>query len=201
MNALIFAVAVLFLAVIGLAIAFFALARQVGVLLERISPMGALVTNAGPRIGELAPIHRLASLNGESVSIGGAAARAKLLFFISPTCPICKRLLPAVKSIRSSEGAWLDIILASDGEEAEHRAFIGQSDLHAFPYVLSTQLGMSYRVERLPFAVLLDNAGTIRSKGLVNNREQLESLFNAHETGIASIQQFLSPPQELSRNS
>jgi hypothetical protein len=46
-------------------------------------------------------------------------------------------------------------------------------------------------VSRLPFAVLLDEAGTIRSKGLVNNREQLESLFNAKELGVESIQNFI----------
>jgi hypothetical protein len=39
--------------------------------------------------------------------------------------------------------------------------------------------------------VLLDSTGTVKAKGLVNNREQLESLFNAHEMGIGSIQGFL----------
>ena len=30
-----------------------------------------------------------------------------------------------------------------------------------------------------PFAVLLDGEGVVKAKGLVNTREQLESLFNA----------------------
>jgi methylamine dehydrogenase accessory protein MauD len=60
-----------------------------------------------------------------------------------------------------------------------------------FPYVLSADLGMSYRVNRLPFALVIDHDGIVRSKGLVNNREQLESLFNAKEMGVQSIQRYL----------
>ena len=61
-----------------------------------------------------------------------------------------------------------------------------------FPYVISEQLGVTYRVSRLPFAVLLDDEGVVRAKGLVNTREQLESLFNVLETGYASIQDLAS---------
>ena len=46
-------------------------------------------------------------------------------------------------------------------------------------------------MSRLPYAVLLDERGVIRAKGLVNNREQLESLFNAKEIGVASVQDYL----------
>ena len=50
---------------------------------------------------------------------------------------------------------------------------------------------MAYRVSRLPYAVLLDEKGVIRAKGLVNSREQLESLFNAKELGVGSVQEYL----------
>jgi methylamine dehydrogenase accessory protein MauD len=57
--------------------------------------------------------------------------------------------------------------------------------------VLSTDLGMGYRVSRLPYAVVLDKQGLVAAKGLVNSREQLDSLLNAHDMGQASIQQYL----------
>jgi hypothetical protein len=38
---------------------------------------------------------------------------------------------------------------------------------------------------------LIGEDGRIRGKGLVNSREQLESLFAAKETGVASIQEFI----------
>jgi methylamine dehydrogenase accessory protein MauD len=56
---------------------------------------------------------------------------------------------------------------------------------------LSEQLGRSYGVAKLPYAVLIDEAGKLSSTGLINTREHLESLFVAKESGIGSIQQFL----------
>jgi hypothetical protein len=32
----------------------------------------------------------------------------------------------------------------------------------------------------------------LRAKGLINSREQLESLFTAKELGVASVQEFLA---------
>ncbi|HEY5759377.1 MAG TPA: hypothetical protein VIU34_26320, partial [Steroidobacter sp.] len=79
----------------------------------------------------------------------------------------------------------------SDGEMATHQRFAEASGLQSFPYVLSTELGVSFRVSRLPFAVLIGEDGIVRAKGLINNREQLESLFSAKELGIDSIQSYL----------
>lgn len=191
MTALTFVVIVLWLVVLAQMAVIFVLARQIGVLFERISPVGALVNESGPKIGESTPVFNLASLNGGTFTVGGAKPRAMLVFFLSTTCPICKKMLPVLKSVRDSEGRWLEVALASDGDEAKHRALIEKADLKAFPYALSADLGVTYRVARLPFAVLIDAEGVVRAKGLVNNREQLESLFNAAETGDASIQSFL----------
>lgn len=191
MTLMIFALALLWVVVLGLIVALFALSRQIGMLHERISPLGALVNDSGPKIGDVSPRFALASLNGGEVAIGPQPGRSTLVFFLSPTCPICKKLLPALRSVREAERPWLDVVLASDGEEDKQRRFIQTAGLTAFPYVNSTELGLAYRVSRLPFAVLLGEDGTVLSKGLVNSREQLESLFNAKEMGVASIQDFL----------
>lgn len=165
----------------------FALARQVGILFERVSPVGAMISSNGPDLGAAAPRLALANLNGAPVTLG-TGGRAQLVFFLSTSCPICKALLPALKSIQADEAKWLDVVLASDGREALHRRLIESEGLGAFPYVLSSELGMSFKVAKLPFAVLIDPAGNVAAKGLVNSREQLESLFTASETGIPSYQ-------------
>jgi methylamine dehydrogenase accessory protein MauD len=185
------ALALLWVTVLALAVAVIALARQVGVLFERVAPMGALMTDAGPKVGEATPRFDLVALGGQPIAVGAAAERSMLLFFLSPTCPVCKKLLPILRSAQRSERHWLDIVLASDGERANHEAFVKRQALEAFPYALASDLGMTYRVNRLPYAVLIDGDGIVRAKGLVNNREQLESLFNAKELGIASIQGYL----------
>lgn len=192
-DALIISNLLLWIAVMALLVAVIALSRQIGILYERVAPMGALMMDSGPKVGETAPVFRLPSLDGRDVQLGVPGQRSTLLFFLSPTCPICKKLLPVLKSIAAAEARWLDIVLASDGETPEHEAFRRRAELTAFPYVLSAELGMGFRVSKLPYAVLMDEQGRIRSKGLVNSREQLDSLFAARDMGVASVQEFLAP--------
>ena len=184
--------ALLWVVVVALLVVVFALARQIGVLYERVSPMGALMMDTGPKVGASAPVFALTDLAGQPVNVGAPSPRSTLLFFVSPTCPVCKKLLPIVKSAAVSERRWLSIVLASDGEADEHRRFVQRADLGAFPYVLSQELGIAFHVGKLPYAVLLDEHGVVRAKGLVNSREQLESLFDAKELGFASIQEFVA---------
>ena len=181
----------LWVVVLALVVVVLALTRQIGILYERVAPMGALMLDQGPKVGEAAPVFNLDSLGGGKVQLGGNAGRSQLLFWLSPTCPVCKKLLPILKSIQGAEKAWLDVALASDGELPEHAEFYRKADLAGFPYVLSHDLGMTYRISKLPYAVLIGEDGRIRGKGLINSREQLESLFTAKETGVASIQEFL----------
>ncbi|AFT68450.1 Methylamine dehydrogenase accessory protein MauD [Alloalcanivorax dieselolei B5] len=195
MTLIYFLLAFLTLAVLTLGVAFLALARQTGILFERIAPMGALMNDSGPKVGDTSPAFSLTSLTGGAVEVGQHREKAQLLFFLSPTCPICKKLLPVLKSIKDSERRWLDITLASDGEPERHQRFIHTAALGEFDYVLSTELGLAYRVSRLPFAVVIGRTGVVSAKGLVNNREQLESLFNAHDMDVESIQGYLEKTQ------
>lgn len=194
-EALLVSNVLLWIAVLALLVAVIALARQVGILYERIAPMGALMMDSGPKVGDEARVFELPLLGGGMRRLGGAAPRATLLFFLSPTCPVCKKLLPILKSIRVAEQGWLDIVLASDGEAPAHEAFRRRAALDDFPYLLSAELGMHYRVAKLPYAVLIDESGRVRAKGLVNSREQLESLFAARELGVASVQEYLDQPR------
>jgi methylamine dehydrogenase accessory protein MauD len=191
MTSLMISNALLWVLMLAVIVALWALARQVGILYERVAPMGALVTDAGPKLGEAAPRFDLPALNGAHVAIGGERSKSLLVFFLSPTCPVCKKLLPVLKSASQAEREWLDVVLASDGEATEHLGFYGDAKLQQFPYVLSAELGMTYRVSRLPYAVLIDERGVIRAKGLINSREHLESLFNAKELGVGSVQDYI----------
>ena len=191
MDPLVVAVIVLWAIVIVLLVVVFALARQVGILFERVAPMGALMTDAGPKIGEQSPRFDLLTLDGKPLALGLPVQKSTLVFFLSTTCPVCKKLLPVLKSLKQAEAQKLGIVIASDGDALEHTEFRRVAGLADFPYVLSRDLGMTYRINRLPFAVLLDPQGVVRGKGLVNSREQLESLLNAQDLGQASIQNWI----------
>ena len=202
LNGLLVSNLLLWIVVLATVAVMFALVRQIGVLYERVAPAGALVLGNGPKVGETAPILNLRDLNGELHQVGGEFpnARSRLLFFLSPTCPVCKTLLPALKSISNREKKWLNILLASDGERKEHESFVRDYRLEKFPYFLSMELGLGYRVGRLPHAVLIDETGVIRSTGLVNSREHIESLFEASERGVASLQEFMELAQSKEIN-
>lgn len=184
----------LWIAVMVLLVAVMALARQIGILYERVAPMGALMMDSGPKVGDPALQIELPSLTGGSVKLGAHGPRSTLVFFLSPTCPVCKKLLPILDSVRRAESSWLNVVLASDGDTTEHVGFIERAGLQSFPYVVSAQLGMHYRVSKLPYALLTDEHGQIAAKGLVNSREQLESLFAARDLGVASVQAYLDEP-------
>lgn len=191
-TALVVSQILLWLAVAGLVVVVVALARQVGVLFERVAPAGALALNSRIKVGDAAPPISAPTLDGGMVNLAAKQSHSRLVFFLAPDCPICKTLLPSLKSAKASEAGWLDIILASDGDPAQHRAFVEREGLKSFPYVVSEPLGRAFGVSKLPYGVLIDEAGRIASFGIVNSREHLESLFEAKERGIGSIQDYLN---------
>jgi methylamine dehydrogenase accessory protein MauD len=146
----------------------------------------------GPRVGERAPLFELRDLAGRALKLGGinSVSRSTVLLFVSPTCPVCKKLLPIAKSLVSGQGT-ADLVFASDGDEEEQRRFVARERLERFPYVLSGELGMAYQIGKLPYAVLIDGEGIVRAKGLINTREHLESLFEAQQAGVGSLQEYL----------
>jgi methylamine dehydrogenase accessory protein MauD len=147
----------------------------------------------GLSVGQAAPVVTVNDIEGRTLRVGAERpdGRNTLVMFISPTCPLCKVLLPVLKATQRSEQSWLQILLASDGEHAEHAEFRNRQGLTQFPYVLSPALGIAYQINRLPYAVLLDERGIVLARGLINSREHLESLFEAKRLGVASVQDYL----------
>lgn len=181
----------LWIVMLGLGLLVFALSRQLGVLYDRVAPAGALMVNQLLAVGDPAPVINAPALDGSMVSIGGERGRSHLLFFLAPDCPICKSLVPVLRSIGKAE-PWLDISLASDGGTIdEHELFARQEGLTDFEYLISEDLGRAYGISKLPYAVLIDEIGLIAAMGIVNSREHLESLFEAKERNIGSIQEYL----------
>ena len=186
---------VLWLAIVFLAGAVFALSRQVARLFDRIPPAGALSVNALLEPGEQAPMIELEDIWGSRTVVGGAQPHLSLLFFISLDCPICKSVLPIVQSVVASEGA--SLVFVSDGVDTDdHRRFAKTAGIEQYRYLYSETVGRRYAVGKLPYAVLLDRTGIILSFGIVNNREHLESLFVANDIGAGTVQQYVAQQTE-----
>ena len=193
LEALLISNVILWMLVLVLAAVVFAVVRQVGVLHERVAPVGALVGRAGPAVGSAAPQLTVTDWSGRDVAIGGTEPerRNTLLVFVSPSCPVCKTMLGILDAVARAEPHPIRLVLASDGPREEHDAFVRAHGLLARSYVLSRELGLAYHVGKLPYAVLIDADGVLRAKGLVNTREHVESLFAAMEHGVGSVQEYL----------
>jgi methylamine dehydrogenase accessory protein MauD len=188
------AIAGLWVVVLCLALVVLALARQIGVLHERLQPVGALKLAQALQAGQPAPVVDVSDMSGTPRRIGAPQAEGHdtLVVFVSPTCPVCKSLLPSLRAIRRRERPPVEVVLASDGSRLEHAEFIAAEGLGEFVYVLSEPLGLAYGAGRLPYAVLLDGGGVVRASGLVNSREHLDSLFEARDRGVGSLQEHLA---------
>lgn len=174
-----------------LAFVVMALIRQVGVLHSRIAPAGALVLDKGAVVNGPAPQVTAQDRHERPVNVGYKSERGQLLFFLSPTCPICKSLLPALRSMGRTYRNVVEIVYVSDGDAASQQTLIKEHHLEDATYVVGPEIGMTYQIGKLPYAVLIDSDGVLRAKGLVNSREHLESLFEAQSMGVGTLQDYL----------
>lgn len=192
---------VLWIGFVAMALINVALARQIGVLYERVAPAGALMLNQKVKVGTPAPPLSVLGIDGAVREIGKAASgKSQLLFFLSPDCPVCNELTPALRSAARAESAWMEVILVSDGDTQDHAGYVRKKQLDGFPYVVSEIVGKTYGVSKLPYAVLIDETGAIASMGIINSREHLDSLFEAKDLKVASIQDYMksrAAPQQF----
>jgi hypothetical protein len=143
-DGLTIAVAVLALAVVALGVLVLALYRQVGLLTLRVGPVqGALeLEGEGPDLGAVPP------------ALAGLRRRgSELVAFVSPTCRLCRELLPGVQAL-GRDG--LTVRVVDEGREPD--------------------VFRSWNVPGSPFAVHVVD-GVVAAKGLVNTLEQLEGLI------------------------
>ena len=192
MSTLIISNLLLWIAVIILTLVVFVLTRQIGVLHQRIAPVGALMIDKGPDVGDDLSVLDVMDISNQPIRIADkqSGQKSQLLFFMSPDCPVCKSLFPALKSIYKDEKEWLEIIFVSDGKSKdEHLHLIESNQLTEFRYVLDAEIGMRYQVGKLPYSILISE-GKVMAKGLCNSREHLESLFVARERDVASVQEY-----------
>lgn len=165
-----------------------ALARQIGLLHRRLPPTGAAMEAAGPEIGEPAPAIDATDILHRPVSLNLRRPRATLLVFVSPTCPTCRDLLPAVRSIARSERGQLQVVVVSlkDDTDGSHRDYMRTHGLGDVLLVASSQLAKRYQIWAPPYAVLVGPDGRVQAKGVVNHMEHLDSLLTMARLSVAT---------------
>ena len=187
----------LWCAFLSLAALMLGVIRQIGLLHERSAPLGAMMLDNGPEIGERSPVFNLTTFDGAPIAVGRALTpeRASLMMFTGPSCPVCSKLLPIIRSVAAAEDT--DVVLISDGTRAEHLEFLRKHPLQGEQYVVSAEVGMRYQISKVPYGVLLDKDGKILAKGLCNTREHVESLFETVRVGHSTMQDFMKSAAPL----
>jgi Methylamine utilisation protein MauE len=136
----------------GLAIAVLALAREVGMLRLQLGTQGALeIAGEGPDVGSVADslAARLATPKS------GGHDRLGLAVFSSEGCHLCQTLSPAIENVANDP----------------------QVTVGLFDEVADAALWRELEIPGSPFAIALDERGTVLAKGTFNNLAQLESVL------------------------
>jgi hypothetical protein len=147
--------AVALVAILVLAVAGLALAREVGMLRLQLAPQAALeLPEEGP------PLGTQAGLGAQFGDIG--RARLALAVFTSEGCRLCRALEPAVRSLGRDPFVAVAVI-------DEHR---------------DAEVWRELDIPGSPFAIALDREGVVWAKGTFNNPAQLEGILAAAERRI-----------------
>lgn len=177
MTLLIVSQVLLFAAIVALVLVVLALARQIGILHERIAPIGQQQPQRGLEVGQAIPRITMRTLDGTPFPVGErlAAGTIRMLLFVGADCPVCKRVLPIALDVARERG--LEPVLVGDGAVPELAALRDRLALGDIPFVTGVELGLVLQVSRLPTLVLLDDNGTILARDVVNTRRQVEALL------------------------
>jgi len=167
--------------------------RQIGNIYQRLGPAGAMMANPGPELDSRVDQITVEDIDGKRVAIGGIRERRSLLIFVSPGCSSCAELASGIRAISRHDRNSLEVVLLSIGTDLkQHQEFRRRHSLASLPYVVSPELRTRMNITTVPYALLLDEEGVLRSKGIVNSLSHLESLLNTIDHGYRSVQELAS---------
>jgi methylamine dehydrogenase accessory protein MauD len=162
-----------------LVVAVLALARQIGLIHRRLPPVKAKAIQQGPMVGQTVPAVEAADLSGKSVSLSGH--KDNLLVFVTPSCSVCSEMVPVVDRVARDEARRFQTLFISVGSDEATQRFIDLNPI-SVPVVASVELADKFEVYATPYAMVIDGHSVLRSAGLFNTVEQLESVILTSES-------------------
>lgn len=162
-----------------------ALAYEVGVLKPQAKELRR--RKALPYVGQLVPVVRVASLNGDSLTIGETAnGRSQVLFFFATSCEFCKATLPEwqalARQLLADSARRFDVYAVSVSPQDSTLAYIAE---HELPYpVLRIEVLRTlrlFRVKGVPMTIVVEPNGQIAyvHPSVIASRAQRDSIFDA----------------------
>lgn len=155
------------------------LARELGAIHRRFGSPGALMTDAGLDIGATAPAFTAAEVpSGREVTFHPTGSRDALLLFVAPQCGSGLELLPRLAAGWTEWQQRVVCAIACEGSEAEVQAFADLAGV-SLPMLADplAQIRGAYGHPPTPFGFLIDAAGIVKLKGIINSRDDVDRLI------------------------
>ena len=140
----------------------------------------------GLDIGEHAPTFVAVDLEDNRLNIDSSQEKSYLLTFVSPGCSVCPGALKALQKMLQEKPSLAGLVVGSSDKELNRAYAKGQHVRMPFLTDDANLIQKIYRVQGFPLTFVIDEAGVIRAKGVVNNYVQLQALleFAATPTSI-----------------
>ena len=168
---------ILWLAVLFLAFMLLGSLRSMDVLRWQMQQLQATTPSRmnrnGLRPGKKAPEFKLPTVVGPEMALSDYAGRKIFLVFVQTGCGPCGAVVPDLNLMCRDEKHALLVI--NNGEIDKVREWVNEVSAE-FPVLIQESFVVSkkYEVLATPFAFLIDEKGIIRSKGIVNSKQQIE---------------------------
>jgi methylamine dehydrogenase accessory protein MauD len=170
-------IGVTWLAILAIGFLLLGTLRGLGVLTWRLDQLEAItprrVGRDGLSPGKKASDFTLPNNEGQEVSLHDFAGRKVLLAFVQPGCGPCHAIVPELNRLTSRRRD-IQILAIHNGSPEDVRRWAAETGAR-FPVLGQQGLSVSKRYEVFvtPFAFLIDEAGLVRSKGLLGNKHHL----------------------------
>jgi methylamine dehydrogenase accessory protein MauD len=134
-------------------------------------------TRDGLPLGGEAPNWSAADQDGIERTPAEYVGRPFVLVFAEPGCAPCRKLMPELELFAVERRGQVDVVVIGSADSALNRSM-------AQPHVsVLTQeddvVASRFRVAATPFCYLIDDAGRLRDKGIVNFKVQLDAMFES----------------------
>lgn len=165
------------------------LLRALGELRQRgeLSSSGstqAFVEHIGLPISSQAPPFVAKDHNGASVKLEDTNGQWRIIAFISSGCGACAGAIEALNEFLGERQDFA-VLIVGDTDLESNKAYAAE---HAAIVPILTPEPMLtmeiYLVRRFPFVYIIDEAGVIRAKSTINNREHLRLLLE--DAGVSA---------------
>lgn len=162
---------------------------------KRELPPGFRLTPDGPELGTQTPVSALTTTKNVTLALHGETDRNTLLLFLSTHCPFCHDVAHALAEFAQDAPERIIVVFGAAEPDALHE-FLSKHPLGEIPIVVSPETRAAFGVTAVPYGFALDQHGTVRGKGVVNNNDHLDSLANTFYVSVEAFKQALATRQE-----